>query len=114
MCRESRWLDDEAPALLARSFTEQRGALLCIRVRQLLPLEILSDLGCMSWQMEGGHAVWRWRVVHGEWDLTPGIAENWNVFEVFLNTNFRRPGAAASLRAAGQRDRGVPLHLHSS
>ena len=42
----------------------------------------------MSWQMEGGHAVQRW-ALHGEWDLTPGVADNWNVYEVFFNTNFR-------------------------
>ena len=88
-CRESRWPDDDTPALLASSVAEQRGVLLRIRVRQLLPLALLSDLGCMSWQMEGEHAVQRCWALHGEWDLTPGFADNWNVYEVFFNINFR-------------------------
>ena len=43
----------------------------------------------MSWQMAGEHAVQRCWALHGEWDLTPGFADNWNVYEVFFNINFR-------------------------
>ena len=49
-----------------------------------------------------------------ERNLTSGTAANWNVFEVLSVTNFRGPGETASLRAVRQRDRRLPLHLHSS